>query len=308
MRAFCSRYTFHFNALRNYLRKLERRPKWQHIRFTYDILSFLWSVQPLRVTPAYTGEKHNYPVFSCGTTRHPRACGEKTSRGPGSSAAKGSPPRMRGKEVQILQRKRPKRITPAHAGKSSYERATMVSKEDHPRACGEKLQFPQAARWKLGSPPRMRGKAGVQPGRHRREGITPAHAGKRFCWTESQFCPRDHPRACGEKVKAMIKNFRGWGSPPRMRGKVVTIGNADILTGITPAHAGKSGIIDCSANASKDHPRACGEKNSENILLGLRRGSPPRMRGKVYAAYDTYAKIRITPAHAGKRDEYTCAR
>ena len=144
MRAFCSRYTFHFNALRNYLRKLERRPKWQHIRFTYDILSFLWSVQPLRVTPAYTGEKHNYPVFSCGTTRHPCV--------------------YRGKALR----------------KSTALVFAAPTAEDHPRACGEKRQARRRRTAILGSPPRMRGKALPAFRCLLCLGITPAHAGKRY--------------------------------------------------------------------------------------------------------------------------------
>ena len=92
-------WCYRINCLRNYLRKLERRPKWQHIRFTYDILSFLWSVQPPRVTPAYTGEKH------C-------ACFRRTH-------SRGSPPRMR--------------------GKVSKARPCGSLQLNHPRACGEKL-------------------------------------------------------------------------------------------------------------------------------------------------------------------------
>ena len=136
MRAFCSRYTFHFN---NYLRKLERRPKWQHIRFTYDILSFLWSVQPLRVTPAYTGEKH------C-------ACFRRTH-------SRGSPPRMRGKVPSCGGNSESLGITPAHAGKSVCLARETLQSRDHPRACGEKTICCTSSAVSVGSPPRMRGKA-----------------------------------------------------------------------------------------------------------------------------------------------------
>ena len=109
-------WCYRINCLRNYLRKLERRPKWQHIRFTYDILSFLWSVQPPRVTPAYTGEKHIVgtsqgitPAHAGKSTAkavctwtakdHPRACGEKLNCSLNGFAIRGSPPRMRGKDA-----------------------------------------------------------------------------------------------------------------------------------------------------------------------------------------------------------------
>ena len=158
MRAFCSRYTFHSNALRNYLRKLERRPKWQHIRFTYDILSFLWSVQPLRVTPAYTGEKH------C-------ACFRRTH-------SRGSPPRMRGKALNGMIRTRTQRITPAHAGKSFKWHDSDTDTEDHPRACGEKYNPQPWLNIVRGSPPRMRGKVPSGCWATSLPRITPTHAGK----------------------------------------------------------------------------------------------------------------------------------
>ena len=111
-------WCYRINCLRNYLRKLERRPKWQHIRFTYDILSFLWSVQPPRVTPAYTG-RSTALVFAAPTAEdHPRACGEKSQSQVPVIGAPGSPPRMRGKgESHYFDIPR-YRITPAHAGKS----------------------------------------------------------------------------------------------------------------------------------------------------------------------------------------------
>ena len=179
MRAFCSGYTFHFNALRNYLRKLERRPKWQHIRFTYDILSFLWSVQPLRVTPAYTGKRPTPRWVRPNPRDHPRACGEKLVSVSGSSSVPGSPPRMRGKERLDVFNLCAKRITPAHAGKSSLAVGMAALSWDHPRACGEK---PADEGWlarQKGSPPRMRGKALANDMGHTMTGITPAYAGKR---------------------------------------------------------------------------------------------------------------------------------
>ena len=226
MRAFCSRYTFHFNALRNYLRKLERRPKWQHIRFTYDILSFLWSVQPLRVTPAYTGEKH------C-------ACFRRTH-------SRGSPPRMRGKAALRRLIVAQSGITPAHAGKSWWPSCQSRQTRDHPRACGEKSGQANGFAWDKGSPPRMRGKEAQQLRACKVGRITPAHAGKSgdLCLT---WCDKeDHPRACGEKRGLCGKVRFSSGSPPRMRGKDGSIVTMREYVGITPAHAGKR--IEISVN------------------------------------------------------------
>ena len=43
-----------------------------------------------------------------------------------------------------------------------------------------------------------------------------------------------------------------------MRVKRVVFGIADIGTGITPAHAGKTTLVLASYLTLRDHPRACG--------------------------------------------------
>ena len=72
------------------------------------------------------------------------------------------------------------------------------------------------------------------------------------------------------------------------------------MTGITPAHAGKSGAPTLATAATGDHPRVCGEKISQtrrNLPLG---GSPPRVRGKERGHRLVAHSPGITPAHAGK--------
>ena len=49
-------------------------------------------------------------------------------------------------------------------------------------------------------------------------GITPAHAGKSPLRLRVCLPARDHPRACGEKVLALLDIAYSRGSPPRMRG------------------------------------------------------------------------------------------
>ena len=50
-------------------------------------------------------------------------------------------------------------ITPAYAGKSTFNFRIMFRHEDHPRLCGEKGQFAGKVLVHGGSPPPMRGKA-----------------------------------------------------------------------------------------------------------------------------------------------------
>ena len=112
--------------------------------------------------------------------------------------------------------------------------------------------------------------------------------------------PRDHPRACGEKLTRLLKAKIVWGSPPRMRGKVACPAFTAGAVGITPAHAGKRTAAQQYGYLPKDHPRACGEKVLKPVVLHATLGSPPRMRGKVLRLLIRVRQPRITPAHAGK--------
>ena len=111
---------------------------------------------------------------------------------------------------------------------------------------------------------------------------------------------QDHPRLCGEKLhKTSIENlFKG--SPPPMRGKGKNCRSGFPHTGITPAYAGKSLTHPHIRHSKRDHPRLCGEKDSEKFCCFRHRGSPPPMRGK--AEIDKFYSLisGITPAYAGK--------
>ena len=70
--------------------------------------------------------------------------------------------------------------------------------------------------------------------------ITPAHAGSSMTDHVCLYTAQDHPRACGEQVKAVGADSFWVGSPPRMRGAVDESGHLGGVVGITPAHAGSS--------------------------------------------------------------------
>ena len=69
--------------------------------------------------------------------------------------------------------------------------------------------------------------------------ITPAHAGKSRYAKRIYHESQDHPRTCGEKADAKTALEGKGGSPPHMRGKVMSDGLPSCYHGITPAHAGK---------------------------------------------------------------------
>ena len=89
-------------------------------------------------------------------------------------------------------------------------------------------------------------------------------------------------------------------SPPRMRGKVWLHQKPGRVPGITPACAGKSTGGHHTDAVYRDHPRVCGEKVLSSCWIVSLMGSPPRMRGKVFARLIVFAAGGITPAYAGK--------
>ena len=154
------------------------------------------------------------------------------------------------------------RITPAYAGKSYRSAAQQRAGRDHPRVCGEKSYHFLERSVGQGSPPRMRGKAAAARAGLVAVGITPAYAGKSRSGRSGTASPRDHPRVCGEKIKPECPDPCISGSPPRMRGKVNCQARRLHSSGITPAYAGKSTTLKVHTQASRDHPRVCGEKES----------------------------------------------
>ena len=111
---------------------------------------------------------------------------------------------------------------------------------------------------------------------------------------------KDHPRVCGEKYSTRPYLSDEWGSPPRMRGKVLKTPNGEATERITPAYAGKRHVCNAPCKGMGDHPRVCGEKDAEMAVLSQEMGSPPRMRGKAVMPSTRMSAARITPAYAGK--------
>ena len=151
-----------------------------------------------RITPAGAGKT------PCGSSErhavedHPRRCGEnRPSRIP-PVITRGSPPQVRGKQVNAMKYSKCERITPAGAGKTCTLWCSDLGWQDHPRRCGEnshkQVQFTQ----ETGSPPQVRGKLtfAILPFTDSR--ITPAGAGKTYAFLYALWISRDHPRRCGE--------------------------------------------------------------------------------------------------------------
>ena len=91
------------------------------------------------------------------------------------------------------------------------------------------------------------------------------------------------------------------GSPPHTRGKDHHHPAFHRISGIPPAYAGKSRILDRRKQHFKDHPRIRGEKADLMIVHSIYVGSPPHTRGKGTECSRKAWRCGITPAYAGKR-------
>ena len=98
----------------------------------------------------------------------------------------------------------------------------------------------------------------------------------------------------------MSSSFEG--SPPHLRGAL------DILLctvknwRITPAPAGSTFSRLIPESTHKDHPRTCGEHMKLYSLWLIFVGSPPHLRGALFARVEQAEQARITPAPAGSTD------
>ena len=226
--------------------------------------------------------------------------GEKGAWFPLCPGTRGSPPHARGKEQQQDEDFHKNRITPACAGKSIGIIGRILSRRDHPRMRGEKLEYFLLVKLLIGSPPHARGKGRRLTQRIKNLRITPACAGKRCRRPAGSNWYPDHPRMRGEKPSVSEKFGHPSGSPPHARGKEVVQYRCWVGIGITPACAGKRDVAGGEFQPRQDHPRMRGEKRYPLAACWLITGSPPHARGKVLGFFQVGGVAGITPACAGK--------
>ena len=169
--------------------------------------------------------------------------GEKTPIPAFAGILGGSPPRGRGKVPETYRYVAGYGITPAWAGKRTWNVRDQTEEKDHPRVGGEKSQSLVMQTASRGSPPRGRGKGFYDVAGAVGFRITPAWAGKSYRQERHCCFLRDHPRVGGEKDAVTIANIGRQGSPPRGRGKAEAELDAETKARITPAWAGKRSVL-----------------------------------------------------------------
>ena len=151
-----------------------------------------------------------------------------------------------------------------------------------------------------GSSPLTRGKRGVADHGWYLLRLIPAHAGK----TSSTACPRRrspaHPRSRGENSGAASNACVFGGSSPLTRGKRSVREDERAMTGLIPAHAGKTAMLSRVSRARRAHPRSRGENQERTKTMALNNGSSPLTRGKLERPAHPGSHAGLIPAHAGK--------
>ena len=157
-----------------------------------------------------------------------------------TSSAPGSSPRMRGAPELLELGRVGAGIIPADAGSTQKADHQQHLQKDHPRGCGE--HRPSGRRQPLpeGSSPRMRGARKYKTMKLFAKGIIPADAGSTAEHDQLRSVAQDHPRGCGEHIRAPALIPLRLGSSPRMRGAQGAGFQVGDGRGIIPADAGST--------------------------------------------------------------------
>ena len=212
----------------------------------------------------------------------------------------GSSPLTRGKQFAVFRPRHPRRLIPAHAGKTSTSPPTGMCSRAHPRSRGENLIVDRPANPQAGSSPLTRGKPSRRRTGRPRGGLIPAHAGKTRQHHAPRRAHRAHPRSRGENVATEAATSTSTGSSPLTRGKPFLDLVPAEAAGLIPAHAGKTRPRRTHPRPRGAHPRSRGE-NKDGVLKSMSiGGSSPLTRGKLRDTAESRAADGLIPAHAGK--------
>ena len=104
---------------------------------------------------------------------------------------------------------------------------------------------------------------------------------------------------CGDHLLMKAVTKLNLGSPPHVRGPLVSRYARSLYFGITPACAGTTCLKPLNKYRMRDHPRMCGDHRLFSVRKRTMKGSPPHVRGPpILASTDRY-NYGITPACAG---------
>ena len=111
---------------------------------------------------------------------------------------------------------------------------------------------------------------------------------------------RDHPRICGEHLISSTVKVTGGGSSPHMRGTLPFAVGDERARGIIPAYAGNTQSPRRTRIRWRDHPRICGEHQSDTWSRTRLVGSSPHMRGTPSAMRHAHRRTGDHPRICGE--------
>ena len=250
--------------------------------------------------PAHAGKTGTVPVCRRSSRAHPRSRGENPVLHFTAVCSVGSSPLTRGKPCHQARRLPARGLIPAHAGKTWRLACPPWSRRAHPRSRGENRLGESLLDHLQGSSPLTRGKQRRRLVRRVGGGLIPAHAGKTRGHDGRTQTGGAHPRSRGENADAIDDGAVTVGSSPLTRGKPEISLRNDDVSGLIPAHAGKTPSAQSAARRIRAHPRSRGENGTLAIQDLCATGSSPLTRGKHTRRRRRRVRVGLIPAHAGK--------
>ena len=250
--------------------------------------------------PAHAGKTAGERVLGGVHWAHPRSRGENPRASLRMVSFMGSSPLTRGKLSRAIKVETLEGLIPAHAGKTPTWSTPTVACWAHPRSRGENLYGTRPLGRRYGSSPLTRGKHKHTQGHRPGYGLIPAHAGKTVVGCCQVVRVWAHPRSRGENHQRLDRGRRAWGSSPLTRGKQSRCRSQEIVSGLIPAHAGKTRPPAEAADGTTAHPRSRGENKTPLKNQHTEQGSSPLTRGKLLVAREGQGGEGLIPAHAGK--------
>ena len=192
----------------------------------------------------------------------------------------GSSPLTRGKRLSEVTHALARGLIPAHAGKTPRDYRSPSLQPAHPRSRGENTLGGSQFSAITGSSPLTRGKRIYRRPRTRTRRLIPAHAGKTSSRSRARPVSPAHPRSRGENFDNVGKDVPFTGSSPLTRGKPHAGRRFPRLSGLIPAHAGKTKRSTWITTRTRAHPRSRGENGVGTLGRQHGYGSSPLTRGK----------------------------
>ena len=132
---------------------------------------------------------------------HPHACGDKSLTDTVILRLTGSSPRVWGQAFLSTTPEKCLRIIPTRVGTRKKLLLPSAVVKDHPHACGDKDNVVSKSYPPYGSSPRVWGQDRPSSPFQVFSGIIPTRVGTRSVQSQPSRCLRDHPHACGDKLR-----------------------------------------------------------------------------------------------------------